>query len=340
MDERRTISRMREQNFRQSEIARHLGRSRATVSREIRRNYWHDREVPEAEGYWAVLANDMTRDRRRRVGKLHRSHALRHAVISKLEDGWSPEQIAGRLRIEHKTKIRLCHETIYRYVYSPEGQRQKLAQLLPERRRTRRPRYARKPQRPVFPVERAIRNRPEAINSRREFGHWEADLMIFRRILGDANVATIVERKSRFTLLFSNNDRQSRPIMNRLITELSPLPVTARQSLTFDRGFEFVSWRELKNGMGTDAWFCDPSAPWQKGSVENMNRRIGRYLPRETAILSLPPNHLRRLCEMLNNTPRKCLGYRTPGEVFREEMHSLVRTTPPPDRSCNPGQPT
>ncbi len=137
-EERKTISRMREQKFSQSEIARRLGRDRATISREIRRNYWHDREFPDADGYWAMTANDMARDRRR-VGKLFRREDLRTAVIGKLEAGWSPEQIAGRLKIEPKAKASICHETIYRYVYSPEGQQQQLARLLPERRRKRRP---------------------------------------------------------------------------------------------------------------------------------------------------------------------------------------------------------
>jgi IS30 family transposase len=108
--------------------------------------------------------------------------------------------------------------------------------------------------------------------------------------------------------------------MDRLISVLSPLPRHARQSLTFDRGFEFVSWRRLKQGMGTDAWFCDPSAPWQKGSVENMNRRVRRYLPRDTAVLSVPEESIRSLIDQLNNTPRKCLGFHTPAEVFRREL--------------------
>jgi IS30 family transposase len=268
-----------------------------------------------------MTANDMARDRRRRIGKLHRRMDLRTAVIDKLIDGWSPEQIAGRLKIEPGAKIGICHETIYRYVYSPEGQKQKLARFLPERRKKRCSRYARKPQNPIFPVERSIKYRPESVNDRNEFGHWEADLMIFQKIHGDANVATVVERKSRFTVLFKNKDRQSRPIMDQLINVLSPLPRHARQSLTFDRGFEFVSWRKLTKGMGSEVWFCDPSAPWQKGSVENMNRRIRRYLPRDTAVLSVPEEEMRSLIDRLNNTPRKCLGFQTPAEVFRRQVN-------------------
>lgn len=165
-----------------------------------------------------------------------------------------------------------------------------------------------------------IRHRPAAVSSRAEFGHWEADLMIFRKELDPANVATLIERKSRYTVLFRNNDRRSKPLMGRLVEVLSPLPQHARQSLTFDRGLEFVSWRELEVGIGAQAWFCDPQAPWQKGSVENMNRRIRRYLPPDTVLLTLADRSMRSISDRLNATPRKCLGFRTPAEAFRDGL--------------------
>jgi len=182
LDERRIISRMHEKKISQAEIARTLRRDRSTICRELRRNFWHDREVPIAEGYWHVTAHGMASDRRRKYRKLLRDPSLCAAVIDRLKDGWSPEQISGRLRLASGATARLSHETIYQYVYSREGQDQQLGRHLPERRRRRRPRYARKPRSLVFPNECAIRNRPEAINSRSEFGHWEADLMIFMLI--------------------------------------------------------------------------------------------------------------------------------------------------------------
>lgn len=138
-----------------------------------------------------------------------------------------------------------------------------------------------------------------------------------------STIHTLIERKTRYTVLLRNNDRKSRPLMNKLINEMSPLPANARRSITFDRGFEFTSWRELHKGMGTKSWFCDPQAPWQKGSVENMNKRVRRYLPRDTALLSLPNRCMRSICDRLNATPRKCLGYRTPAEAFRDELMKL-----------------
>jgi IS30 family transposase len=135
----------------------------------------------------------------------------------------------------------------------------------------------------------------------------------------------VVERKSRYTVLFRNNDRRSKPIMNQLIHHLAPLPAQARQSLTFDRGLEFVSWRDLQAGMITAAWFCDPQAPWQKGAVENTNKRVRRYLPPETIVLNVSNQDIRALCERLNATRRKCLGYQTPKEVFSRHLLALER---------------
>lgn len=108
--------------------------------------------------------------------------------------------------------------------------------------------------------------------------------------------------------------------MGRLIELLSPLPQPARRSFTFDRGPEFVSWREFEAGMGAKAWFCDPQAPLQKGTVENTNRRVRRYLPADTVLLTVADRSMRSICDRLNATPRKCLGWRTPAEVFHQKL--------------------
>ena len=303
-----------------AEIAAALGRHRSTIHREIRRNWWHDAEVPQAEGHWPLTAQGLATRRRDARAKLERHPELRDAVVEKLRAGWSPEQIAGRLGLEPTAPQRLCHETIYRFVYGPTGRTEELARHLPRRRRRRRPRFARKPRGPVFPDHVAIRHRPEAVGRRAEFGHWECDLMIFRKEHGAANVATVVERTTRYTVLFRNNDRRSKPIMSRLIDEFASLPAEARRSVTFDRGLEFVSWRELGPGLGAKAWFCAPQAPWQKPTVENTNGRLRRELPRDTDVLSLSDGALGAIRDRLNATPRKCLGWRTPAEAFRDRL--------------------
>lgn len=305
-----------------AKIAGKLSRHRSTIYREIARNRFADEEMPELDGYYGKIAQKNADERRHRRRKLARCPDLLAAVLEGFEAGWSPEQIAGRMQLE-ETPETVCHETIYSWVYSKDGQRENLARYLPRRRKKRRPRRVRKARGNIFPQDRAIQNRPDEIGSRETFGHWEGDLMIFRRELGSANVASLVERKTRFAVLFRNGDRRSKPLMSRLIDLFAPLPRPARQSITFDRGFEFVAWRELKKGMGTDAWFCDPQAPWQKGSVESLNGRARRYLPREIPVAALASHSMSEVCAKLNATPRKCLGYRTPSEAFAEELRKI-----------------
>ena len=156
--------------------------------------------------------------------------------------------------------------------------------------------------------------------------------MMFRKEHGKVNVTSLVERVSRFAVVMRNEDRQSKPIMEALIQGLAPLPADARQSITFDRGTEFVSWPHLQAEIGTQTWFCDPSSPWQKGTVENTNRRARRWLPRKRDITAVSDHELKMICDRLNATPRKCLGWKTPAEVFRENMMEEMGRSPYPQK--------
>lgn len=244
-----------------NEIARQLGRHRSTIYREIKRNTFHDRELSNYDGYYSTIAHDIAEDRRRRLRKLRRHPNLRTEIINQLKAHWSPEQIAGRLQLDGHSRIRVCKETIYRFIYSKEDYRLGLYLHLPEARRKRRPLRSRKPRDGAFPATHRISQRPDFIGDRSRFGHWEGDLLIFERPLGHANVTTLVERKSRYTVLIKNPSRHSRPIMDKIIRRFSPLPAFARQSFTFDRGTEFAGFRALEEGIGARSWFCDPSAP-------------------------------------------------------------------------------
>ena len=323
MDERRKIARWRTAGISVDVIAEKLGRHRSTIFRELRRNAFTDSQMPKLNGYYCVTANDMARDRRAKLRKLARFSHLRQSVIERIMHGWSPQQIAGRLQLE-RHPICVSHETIYKFAYSPDGHAIKLWRHLPEHRARRRPRHARRRHGRRFSPDVNILFRPDVVAERKQFGHWECDLMQFRKKFGKANVTSLVERVSRFAVFLRNNDRQSKPVMDGLIQALQSLPHLARRSITFDRGTEFTDWPYLQAGIGTQTWFCDPQAPWQKGSVENMNKRVRRYLPRDTDLLSLPQQSVRSICERLNATPRKCLDYRTPTEVFREQLVEIV----------------
>lgn len=261
MDERRKIARWRLAGVSVDHIAAKLGRHRSTVFREIRRNTFVDPQMPDLNGYYCVTANEMARERRAKLRKLARFAHVRQSVIERIVHGWSPQQIAGRMRLE-RHPVSVSHETIYKFAYSPDGHAIKLWRHLPERRTRRRPRHARRRHGRRFSPDLNILHRPDAVAARQQFGHWECDLIQFRKKFGKANVTSLVERVSRFAVFLRNNDRQSRPIMDGLIQVLQSLPHRARRSITFDRGTEFTDWPYLQAGIGTQTWFCDPQSPW------------------------------------------------------------------------------
>lgn len=306
--DRRRLHHFVERKLPINEMARQLGRHRSTIYREIRRNTFHDRELPEYSGYFSTVADDISKERRRRLRKLRRHPQLRELVIDRLKAYWSPEQIAGRLWADGLSLIKICAETIYRFVYGKEDYGPGLFRYLPEARRKRRRRGSKRPRDGVFPAACRISQRPDFIDDRSQFGHWEGDLLIFQRDLGNANVTSLIERKSRYTVMIKNHSRHSRPIMDKIIKAFSPLPSLARQSFTFDRGTEFAGFRALEDGIGARSWFCDPSAPWQKGAVENANKRIRRFMPGDTDLAVVSQRDLTQLARHLNDQPRRCLG--------------------------------
>lgn len=319
LEERRMLAKWLEAKIPIKEIADNLCRAPSTIYREIKRNTYRDDELPQLNGYHAVNAQNTYEQRRAVHRKLIRYPDIMAAVRDGFDAGWSPEQIAGRMRLEHHP-MRVSHETIYRYVYSKTGREEKFYRHLPQHRLRRRPRGKRRHHGRHFLDELAIAHRPEVIADRSQFGHWECDLVMFRKEFGKANVTSLVERVSRFAVVLKNPDRQSKPVIEGLIDTLSPLPAEARRSITFDRGTEFSAWQHLKDGIGVDPWFCDPQSPWQKGTVENTNNRLRRYLPRKSDPTALTNRYLRSICDRLNATPRKCLGYQTPAEVFRAKL--------------------
>ncbi|WP_313326747.1 IS30 family transposase [Sphingobium yanoikuyae] len=194
---------------------------------------------------------------------------------------------------------------------------------LPVARRSRRQRYGRKPRGLHIPVANTIGARPQEIADRSTFGHWEGDLLIFRREYGKANLTSLVERRSRFTFLARNPSRHSAGVMAGIDRHLHALPPSLRRSITFDRGTEFAAFATLRNRLGITSYFCLPSAPWQKGGVENCNGRIRRFLPSNTDLALLSDKEIQAVADRLNSTPRKCLGYRTPQEVLGEQIAIL-----------------
>jgi IS30 family transposase len=267
LEERRAVFHLRAAKAPVQAIADRLGRHRSTIYRELARNTIQDAD-PYFNGYFPTVAHDAAARRRQRLGKLHRDARLSAYVIERLKEAWSPEQICGYLRHHGEAGSRVCHETIYQFVYSSSGRDLGLFRHLPSARRQRRVRYARKARGVTIPLSNTIQKRPAHIGERTTFGHWEGDLLAFRKEFGKSNLTTLVERQSRYTVLIRNPDRNSTGVMTGVIQQLRSLAFPARQTITFDRGTEFARYSLLRHQLGIESYFCSPQAPWQKGTVE------------------------------------------------------------------------
>ncbi|MDX1924033.1 MAG: IS30 family transposase [Rickettsiaceae bacterium] len=270
LSERENIYSLIQSGYNQTNIAIQLGRNKSTISRELRRC----REDPL--GYLPDRANDKAISLMRRDLKLFRSIKLKSYVIDKLTLGWSPEQISGRLRLEGGD-MRISHETIYKFVYDEEGSKHTLFHLLP-RKKPRRTRWrGRKPKKSHIPYSASISNRPKTIDKRKRIGDWEGDLVVLASVHSD-NITTLVERKSRLAKLTPNRGKWTKGVIC-VIAKCLDAPKRYKKTITFDRGKEFASYKDL--GMTT--FFCNPHSPWQKGSNENFNGRLRRYFPKGRA---------------------------------------------------------
>jgi len=312
LEERCAIARLHEDGQSIRQIAASLGRSASTISRELKRNSGNK------VGYKPAWADDQAWSRRWRGSRLARQSCLREFVLRHLAMGWSPEQISGRLALEKGCTV-ISHESIYRFIYAQIRRTNDFSwRLFLPRGKSVRGRRRRIPKMPWINKNRvSIALRPACINQRIEPGHWEADLLLPRQT--GASVLVAHERASRFTFLAKQPDKQALPLVNQIKSWFSLLPPHLRRSLTQDNGSEFSQHQRL-HSLGVHTYFCDPYSPWQKGSIENMNGRIRRFIPAGTDARSFSNNDLQALAFSLNHTPRKCLGFKTPAEVFSAHL--------------------
>jgi len=262
------------------EMARVLKRGRSTIFRELKRNHFSDESMPGCDGYFGAAAHLLQSERRVRERNLIKHPELCRRVIERIKNGWTPEQISNRM-IHEDAPLKVCQETIYRYIYSKEGQREDLWWYLPIHRVAHRPRRTRRRREPKFHCEVGILFRPDDVAHRRQFGHWEADMMLFKHKLGQNNVTSLVERVSRFTVILKNPNKCTKPVMGKIMSAIKDLPLAARRSITFQRGTEFVSWPHLQAEIGTQTWFCDPSSPSRDFATrypagQGMAKRLGQ----------------------------------------------------------------
>lgn len=296
------------------EMARRLGKHRGSIFKELSRN--SDRKI----GYLPDRAHERAIKRRsNRIGKLNRNSRLKSYVIAKLKDDWSPEMISGRAKYEGLPVV-VSTESIYQFVYSEEGNKLSLSTYLRSKRIKRGKLQGRKP-RGVILNRVSIHDRPEVIENRQEFGHYEGDLVINQKSMSQ-NVSVVLERKTRFVRLNKNESKKSTNVMQTIFNTMAPLPPAARKSITFDNGKEFAR-HGIMRVMKTETYFCDAYASWQKGGVENVNRILRWFLPKNMPLRELTEDQLKQIETKINNLPRKCLGFRSAAEAFGDEVVAL-----------------
>jgi len=294
-------------------MARALGRSPSTVSREIVRNggsRWYRAAAADKRAWKRAL--------RPKPCKLAEHGQLRQAVAAKLERNWSPEQIAGWLKRTYPgTEARqVSHETIYRslYVQARGVLKKELMQHLRSRRSIRRSRHATQKGRQIANAV-SIRERPASIEDRAVPGHWEGDLLCGSK---NSNIVTLVERQSRYVMLAKVPNKETQTVVNALIKQARKLPDELYKSLTWDRGKELADHQRFTMETKIAVYFCDPQSPWQRGSNENTNRLLRQYFPHGTDLSSHSQAHLNSVAPQLNERPRKTLDFHTPAERFNE----------------------
>ena len=319
VEEREEISRGLAAGMSLRAIADRLGRAASTVSREVAANGGRSR-------YRANRADQVawSRATRPKACKLAANAALRVIVEDKLRRRWSPQQIAGWLKITYPNdpEMQVSHESIYRtlFVQSRGALRKELTAYMRTGRVIRRPRGVRLPDgRGGRPGILHISERPPEVEDRAVPGHWEGDLVFGKNM---SPVATLVERSTRFLILVAlpGGNHKADAVADALAAAVTTLPTQMARSLTWDQGHEMAQHERFTTATGMQVYFCDPKSPWQRGSNENTNGLLRQYLPRRLDFRTLTQADLDSIAQELNERPRQTLGFRTPSQALAEVL--------------------
>ncbi|WP_457934204.1 IS30 family transposase [Pseudoalteromonas sp. SCSIO 43210] len=317
LEERENISRGLASGLSIRVIARNVEKAASTVSREIKRN-------GGIAKYRAVTAdkNALERALRPKQCKLQKGNPLSDLVESKLLDDWSPEQISGWLKIKHpaSSEMHISHETIYKTLFIPSRyifEKAVLSHLRSKRKLRHGKRSTNKGIYKGIIDAKTIHERPHEIETRATLGHWEGDL-----ISGSSNshIATLVDRKTRYTALVQVDGKDTNNVVNALILKFNGLPKALKNTLTWDRGMELADHKRFTKNTNTDVYFCDPSSPWQRGTNENTNRLLRQYFPKKTSLHGFDQRYLDKIANKLNNRPRRILNYLTPNDMIKNHV--------------------
>ena len=313
-DERVVIAMMLEEGSSLSELARKLGRSKSTISREVKRN-----GSPLKQSYTMPWVQSKAQGRKTRASRRQRlkNDETRLYVQSRLRLGWSPELISGRIGMEHPG-LAISHEAIYQYIYAqPRGSQNRRDLVVCLRYGNLKHRKKRvaggSPRKTKIPNRVGIEERPKDVESREVFGHWEGDTMVSKK--SRVVLQSLVERKSRLVLLRLLSGRTAAETANSVIKRLGKFPSHARRTLTLDNGTENAGHAQITSALGTKCYFARQYASWQRGTNENINGLVRYYLPKGTDFEKVSEEEIAMVESLINNRPKKCLGFQTPIEV-------------------------
>lgn len=309
-NERYQISILRKAGHNQSEIAMLLERDKSTISRELRRNRG-------LRGYRPAQAQRLAEERAQICRNAPRIDPKSWAFAqAKLAEQWSPEQISGVLAKEHRPTI--SHETIYQRVYADKRAGGELWRNL-RCQKQRKKRYGGRDRRGTIPNRRSIETRPAIVETRSRVGDWEGDTLIGAQ--HRQAIVSLVERKSRYTLLAKVEHKTAEAVGQAMVKLLTPFKRRVH-TLTTDNGREFAQHEAVDHALESKSYFAHPYASWERGANENTNGLVRQYFPKQCDFPTISPEDIDLVMHRLNHRPRKCLGFRTPHEVF---MQSLSR---------------
>ena len=318
--DRQVIEKLLIQGESKAFIAKHLRVSLSTIYREIKRNCSkNDRTGEPCYVGWIAQRKYKNKRKRRISSKLNSDRELRKYVYKKLRASWSPWQIEWHIKHHVPDIQNITHETIYRHIYSNWKNRNEFAAHL-RRKHSVRAKLGNRKKRHMNRFHISLR--PDIANNREEFGHWECDLMVFKRP-SKYNLITLTERKSRFSIAIKNNDRKSRPTSFAIIQALKKLKHCVK-SITFDQGSEFSEFEYIRGCLGADIYFCTPGSPHEKGAIENRNGVIRTIYPRDCDIMSVTQQEINHNLKSINERPMLCLNYLSPNMVFTQYVNGKI----------------
>jgi len=291
----------------QNKIAKSLSRSQSNISREIKRN-------TGLKGYRHKQADRLTQERHKNKPKeVKLTEDIQLIINARIEEDWSPEQIAGRLK--HDEIISLHHETIYQHILKNKKAGGELYKHLRHQNKTYRKRYGSAHNRTGIPNRVDIEERPEAANNRERMGDWEADTIIGKNHKGA--IVTLDERVSKLRLAFPLAGKKAQYVFDATVLVLDPIKSFVK-TITFDNGKEFTLHEKIADSLECDTYFAKPYSSWERGQNENANGLLRQYFPKAMELIDVTIKEVFRAVDKLNSRPKKCLNYKTPYEVFEK----------------------